>query len=142
MWFWWLGTRALVTRVFSQLYEVFPRNFWFMIQRSYIDELCFLLSLPCLHCKSEQFHMSPFLSLTPLPIVERPGPLSAPTQPLKYSSTIALVKVWLCQYNPNIINVTRIIPPSGRRFWRGGRTCFLILEPSNLGLCQIAGSVC
>lgn len=116
-----------------------------MIQRSYVDELYFLLSPRCPLCKLEWFHMSPSLSLTPLPLVEWPVPLLVPTQPLMLWEPIALIIVWLCQYNPNIRNITHIILPNGRRFWRGGTTCFLILEPSvpGLGLTQdqAAGNV-
>lgn len=116
-----------------------------MIQRSYVDELYFLLSPCCPLCKLEWFHVSPSLSLTPLPLVEWPVPLLVPTQPVMLWEPIALIIVWLCQYNPNIRNITHIILPNGRRFWRGGTTCFLILEPSvpGLGLTQdqAAGNV-
>lgn len=53
----WNQSSWLHGSIFSTLWRFFQLCFWFMIQRSCIRwELCFLF--PCLHCKSEQFHVT------------------------------------------------------------------------------------
>lgn len=113
----------LLQEPFCQPSEAFPCRFWFRSQHPSAEEPCFLLSPGCPPRALEWFHVLLSPSLTSVLLCAF---TCTPTS-LRHPSTVALSVVWLCEYDPAMINITHINIRG--RFWRAGTTwCLLCLS--------------